>query len=184
MNFTAAAAFLITFAVAFVLAPPLIKRLHALNYGQLAYEDAPKSHQKKSGTPTMGGIAIVISAVVGYFVPHFLRSDAHFSRGGLLVMFAFVGGGAVGLVDDWIKITRKRSLGLNKRAKILGQLGVATAFAVPAFRWAHVRANVGFTRFEFPSVTVPRVVWLLFAIFMVIRWINKLRGSPNIPLVK
>ena len=151
--------------------PALMRWLARRGIGQPIRKDVAQ-HQKKSGTPTMGGIAIVAAAVIGYIVPHFARSDAKFSRGGLLVMFALVGGGAVGLTDDWIKVTRKRSLGLNKRMKMLGQLTVASIFASLAFAWAHVRADIGFTRSDFPGLGVPRIIWLAFAIFVMLGFSN------------
>ena len=151
--------------------PMLIRWLATHGIGQPIRNDISQ-HQKKSGTPTMGGIAIVAAAVIGYVVPHFIRNDAKFSRGGLLVLFALVGGGVVGLIDDWIKVTHKRSLGLNKRMKILGQLAVAMIFASLAFTWAHVRANIGFTRYDLPGIGVPRGVWIAFAIVTMIGFSN------------
>ena len=76
----------------------------------------------------MGGVAIVVAALAGYVVAHF-RGGVTYTRSGLLVMAAIAGAGAVGLVDDWIKVTRERNLGLNKRAKIIGLLLVAIGFA-------------------------------------------------------
>ncbi len=87
----------------------------------------------------MGGVAIVAAALVGYVVAH-LRGGVIFTRSGLLVMAAIGGAGAVGLVDDWIKVTRERNLGLNKRAKILGLLVVAIGFAA-ARRVVHAGAH-------------------------------------------
>ena len=75
----------------------------------------------KAGTPTMGGVAIVVAALVGYVVAH-VRPGLVFTRSGLLVMLAIVGAGVVGLIDDWIKVSSERNLGLNKTAKIVGLL--------------------------------------------------------------
>jgi phospho-N-acetylmuramoyl-pentapeptide-transferase len=115
----------------------------------------------------MGGIAIVIAAVAGYFVAH-LFTDLPFSRRALLVVFAFVGAAAVGLADDWIKITRKRSLGLNKRAKIAGQFLVALVFGTLAIKWAHVSPVLGFTRPQRPGWVLPVVVWVILMMLVVI----------------
>src|SRR5204863_8668154 len=88
----------------------LIGWLRRHNIGQPIREDGPEGHQKKAGTPTMGGVAIVVAAVLGYLVAH-LRSGVIFTYSGLLVMAVIVGAGAVGLMDDWIKVSHERNLG-------------------------------------------------------------------------
>ena len=72
----------------------------------------------KAGTPTMGGVAIVVAAATGWLVSDLF--DGTFTRRGILVIGAMIGAGLVGLLDDWIKVTKERNLGLNKRAKIVG----------------------------------------------------------------
>jgi phospho-N-acetylmuramoyl-pentapeptide-transferase len=162
----------LSFLTALLGMPALIRWLAAHGIGQPIRGDGPQSHQKKKGTPTMGGIAILIGIVVGYVVPHYVTSAVPFSRGGLLALFALVGSGLVGLADDWIKVTRKRSLGLNKRAKILGQFSVALIFTVLAVRWANIKMVIGFTRPSLPGITVPVLVWVLFALFVIIGFSN------------
>ena len=158
----------ISFCVALFGMPVLIRWLVSRGIGQPIRSDGPQAHIKKSGTPTMGGIMIVIAAVAGYIVPHFVTDAVPFSRGGQLVLFAFVGCGLVGLADDWVKITRKRSLGLNKRAKIAGLLSVAVTFSVLAVQYAHVKKVIGFTRFSSPGWKVPVVVWVVFAVLIIV----------------
>ena len=147
--------------------PLLIRWLAANGIGQPIRSDGPQTHLKKTGTPTMGGIAIVLAACAGYVVPHFVTT-LPFSRRGLLVVFAFVGAGIVGLGDDWIKITRKRSLGLNKRAKISGQFLVAGAFAALAISWAKLDPVLGFTRPQRPGWLLPTALWIFVMMFVVI----------------
>ena len=104
----------------------LIDLLTRYQIGQTIREDGPEGHHTKAGTPTMGGVAIVVGAVAGYIVSNFLSGvirdqDAFvYTRSGLFVMLAIIGGGAVGLMDDWIGVVRERNLGLNKRAKLIG----------------------------------------------------------------
>jgi phospho-N-acetylmuramoyl-pentapeptide-transferase len=152
--------------------PVLMRFLAARGIGQPIRKDGPQAHLKKSGTPTMGGIAIIAAIVVGYVVPHWVTDAVPFSKGGLLSLFALVGSGAVGLADDWIKVTRKRSLGLNKRAKITGQCAVAIIFAERAVNWANLKMVVGFTRFSLPGWKLPPVLWVLFAVIIVIGFSN------------
>src|SRR5690349_12881169 len=95
----------------------LIDLLRARKIGQPIHEDVPSGHTTKAGTPTMGGLVIVVGAVIGYFAAH-IREGVIFTRSGLLVMGAIVGAGLVGLFDDWIKVSRERNLGLSKRGKM------------------------------------------------------------------
>ncbi|MDQ2797206.1 MAG: phospho-N-acetylmuramoyl-pentapeptide-transferase [Actinomycetota bacterium] len=104
-------------------------------FGQEIRLDGPKTHLIKRGTPTMGGVAIIGSTVVGYTIAHVIRAirgEGGPQVSGLLALFLMVGLGAVGFLDDLIKIRRQRSLGLRARAKFLGQLIVAVVFAVLA----------------------------------------------------
>ncbi len=151
--------------------PILIRWLASKGIGQPIHKDLHENQQKKKGTPTMGGIAIVVAAVLGYAVPHHV-TGLRYTRGGLLVVFAFVGAAIVGLVDDWIKVTRKRSLGLNKRAKAGGQFLVALLFGWLAVSWAHVPLTIGFTRFSNPGWKIPALVWVLLTLFILIGFSN------------
>ena len=108
----------------------LIHLLVRLQVGQPIREDGPEGHSTKAGTPTMGGLAIVGGAVLGYVVSDISQSRI-ITSSGLVVMFVIIGAGAVGLMDDWIKVVKERNLGLNKRAKILGQLIVAITLRSP-----------------------------------------------------
>jgi phospho-N-acetylmuramoyl-pentapeptide-transferase len=111
--------------------PLLIRFLRRRGYGQLIREDGPQAHMIKRGTPTMGGTAIIGAAVVGYLVAT-LTIGPRYSAGGLLAMATFTGMGLVGFLDDYIKLRRKRNLGLSKTAKFGGQAVVAIVFAVAA----------------------------------------------------
>lgn len=162
----------LSFAAAIFGMPLLMRWLAARGIGQPIRKDGPQAHMKKSGTPTMGGVAIVLAAVGAYFVTHFVNKGVPFSRGGLLVMFAFFGGGVVGFADDWIKVRHMRSLGLNKRAKIAGQLAIAITFALLAAKWANIQPRIGFTRYGSPGWTVPLVLWVAFAVFVVVGFSN------------
>jgi len=113
------------------LTPLFIKLFNKLGWGQFIRDDGPQSHHSKRGTPTMGGIVFIIGAVLGYFVGHIV-ADEPFTLVAFLVMFLMVGLGFVGFVDDFLKTRNQRSLGLGGWAKILGQVIVASIFAVIA----------------------------------------------------
>ena len=98
----------------------------------------------------MGGIAILIAVVAGYCLGH-VGTSAPFTRPALLVLGAVVAAGAVGAADDWIKVSRRRSLGLNKRWKTIGLVAVAVAFCVPIGALGRRRAR----RSRSPATTCP-----------------------------
>ena len=93
--------------------------LHRLKYGQSIREEGPASHQAKSGTPTMGGVMIVlaVTAATLLFAPLTVTT--------LLALFIFLGHFLLGFADDYIKVVKKRNLGLRAYQKLLGQLGIA-----------------------------------------------------------
>jgi len=113
--------------------------------GQEIREDGPPTHMIKRGTPTMGGVAIVGSTVVGYLVAHLVTAWQD-GRGptasGLLLLFLMAGSAWSASSTTFIKLRRQRSLGLRARAKIGGQLLVAVAFGVLALQF---RNDVGLT---------------------------------------
>ncbi len=118
--------------------PLVVVYFRRRGFGQEIRIDGPQSHLVKRGTPTMGGVAIIGSTVVGYAVAHVIiaiRGGGGPDASGMLALFLMVGLGTVGFLDDLIKIRRQRSLGLRARAKFLGQLVVAVAFAIMALRW-------------------------------------------------
>ena len=135
--------------------------------GQPIHEDMPEGHKVKAGKPTMGGIGIVVAAVVGYGVAH-VRSGLVFTRSGLLVLALIVGAGIVGLLDDWIKVKNERNLGLSKRAKSLGLLSVAVLFTVLTVRFTKVHTTLSFTRFDSFAINLHPVGWALWGILLII----------------
>ncbi|HST97551.1 MAG TPA: phospho-N-acetylmuramoyl-pentapeptide-transferase [Geodermatophilus sp.] len=122
-----------------ILATPVAVHLfRRKGFGQEIRDDGPESHLAKKGTPTMGGTVIVGATVGGYLIAHLFLIDQP-GRGvtasGLLVLFLMVGLGTVGFLDDYLKIRFRRSLGLNKTSKLVGQLVIGVAFAVLALNF-------------------------------------------------
>jgi phospho-N-acetylmuramoyl-pentapeptide-transferase len=127
--------------------PVAIRSLRARGIGQIIREDGPHAHFSKHGTPTMGGLVIIGGAVAGYVASH-LRPGTMtpFSASGLLAMGTVLALGLLGLTDDLIKIRRRRSLGLNKTAKIVGQVVIALVFAWFAARYTQADRHISFVR--------------------------------------
>lgn len=108
-------------AAGFVLitGPFFIPELHKLKFGQSIREEGPKSHQKKSGTPTMGGIMIILGITFGTL------AAAPWTPEVLLAVFIMLGHFVLGFLDDYIKVVKKRNLGLKARQKLAGQILIA-----------------------------------------------------------
>ncbi|HEV8297663.1 MAG TPA: phospho-N-acetylmuramoyl-pentapeptide-transferase [Acidimicrobiales bacterium] len=138
--------------------------------GQPIREDGPQGHVTKAGTPTMGGIAIVAGAFAGWVLSD-LRHGV-FTRTGIFVMLAIVGGGAVGLMDDWIKVVRARSLGLNKRTKMIGLLVVAVGFSLLMVFHTKVHTELSFTRSTAASIELGRALWVIWAVLLIAGFSN------------
>ncbi|HVB26930.1 MAG TPA: phospho-N-acetylmuramoyl-pentapeptide-transferase [Mycobacteriales bacterium] len=151
--------------------PFAIRFFRSRGYGQLIRDDGPTSHHTKRGTPTMGGAVIIVTTLVGYAVAHlvFLRGV---TASGMLVLGLMSGLGAVGFLDDFIKIRKQRSLGLSKTAKLLGQLVVAVGFGILAlhFRNGHGltpgSVHVSFTR-DYAAVALGGVGFVIWAYLLV-----------------
>jgi phospho-N-acetylmuramoyl-pentapeptide-transferase len=151
--------------------PLLLRFLVKWRIGQHVREDGPAQHAAKQGTPTMGGIALLGGMFAGYVLGH-LGTKATFTRSGWLVVLAILATGLVGAADDWIKVSRRRSLGLNKRAKASLQLGVAVAFALGAIYWAGINRDFSFTRYDLPHLILPAAVYVLWCVIVIV-------GSSN-----
>jgi len=115
--------------------PVLIKLLAKRGYGQIIRDDGPSSHHTKRGTPTMGGLIIIFAAIAGYLLSHGITQTA-MTASALLVIALVIGLGFVGFVDDWLKVSREKSLGLKGRYKILGQVVIAATFAYFGIQFA------------------------------------------------
>jgi phospho-N-acetylmuramoyl-pentapeptide-transferase len=148
----------------------LIEALTKRKIGQPIREDGPEGHATKSGTPTMGGAAIVAGAVVGYFASDISNSRI-ITRSGLVVMLAIAGSGLVGLLDDWIKVTNARNLGLSARTKFLGLMAVAVLFAVLAVRHTGVSTTLSFTRGGV-FYDLGEIGWCIWAILLILATTN------------
>ena len=155
----------ISLLVSMVATPLLINWLRARGIGQQIREDGPERHLTKAGTPTMGGLALIGAAVVGYVAAHV---GAAFTTRGIVAMLAVCATACVGLADDWIKVNRQRSLGLNKRAKAAGQLVVALAFSITAVTWLKVDTHLSFTRYNSIGIDLGKVGWVIFAVLVIV----------------
>ena len=126
--------------VALMGTPLVIRYFTERGFGQPIRDEGPASHRSKAGTPTMGGTAIVLAAVIAYLVAHV--GSATFSPTGLLVIATFVAMALVGFADDLIKLRMRRNLGLNKTTKFLGQATIAVLVATHGPAYAGLPRNI------------------------------------------
>lgn len=121
-------ALVLSFIIAVIFIPILIPALQKLKFGQFIRGEGPESHLKKAGTPTMGGIGILLALVLGSFITAFITAQVTSEL--LLVLFVTVANGFVGFLDDMIKIKKQRNLGLTSKQKLIGQLLIAVLFYI------------------------------------------------------
>lgn len=179
-------AILVSLGVAMVLSlfgtPLLIKWLTKRQYGQFIRQDGPTTHQTKRGTPTMGGLVIISSTVVAYVIANIVAGRMP-GVSGILLLFLMVGMGLIGFLDDFIKISKTRSLGLSPIGKIIGQGFVGITFAVLALRFQDEQyrtpasMRISFTRdtelsLAYFGVGVGLVLFILWANFLITAWSN------------
>lgn len=170
----------IALAVSILLTPVLIKAFSRQGFGQEIRVEGPQSHQAKRGTPTMGGVAILAGLWAGYWGSHLigLAYDAEGpSASGLLVLGLTTALGGVGFLDDFIKIRKQRNLGLNKTAKLVGQLIVAVVFGILALQFRNsdglspASTDLSYVR-DIATVSMGSIVFILFVYLLVSAWSN------------
>ncbi|MEP7177887.1 MAG: phospho-N-acetylmuramoyl-pentapeptide-transferase [Pseudonocardiales bacterium] len=154
--------------------PLVVAYFRRAGFGQEIRVDGPKTHLVKRGTPTMGGVAIVGSTVLGYAVAHLsiaINGGGGPNASGLLLLL-MIGLGAVGFLDDFIKIRKQRNLGLRARAKFGGQLIVGVAFGLLALQFRNsLGLTPGSTHLSFvrdiPEVGIGSVGFVILAYVIV-----------------
>jgi phospho-N-acetylmuramoyl-pentapeptide-transferase len=158
-----------------LMTPLVVVYFRRRGFGQEIRSDGPQTHLVKRGTPTMGGVAIIGSTVVGYVLAHVIiaiRGGGGPNASGLLALFLMVGLGFVGFIDDLIKIRRQRSLGLRARAKFGGQLIVGVAFAMMALQWHNkfgltpASTHLSFVR-DIKTITLGSVGFVILAYLII-----------------
>ena len=173
LTFRTVFASLTALLIGLLIGPYVIERLREFQIGQYIREEGPQSHQKKSGTPTMGGVLICISILI----PTLLWSDLS-NPFVWLVVLATVIFGAIGFADDYIKVVHRRNQGLTARAKLLlqalGGTAIAVALVIMETHGSYsTRLVVPFAKRFRPDLVlgalthVPHLYWLSFLPFVV-----------------
>lgn len=165
----------VAFAVTAAVGPAFINRLHKLKYGQEIRDEGPKWHEKKSGTPTMGGIMFIcgiavavavnvtVTAVMGNLSPTVMKC---------VILFAVsLGFGAIGFVDDYIKVAKKRNLGLTAIQKFALQLAFAAVYVVIMYAMGLLKTTIIIPFVKY-AVDIPIWLYIPFVMFVVVGTVN------------
>lgn len=180
----------IALIVSILFTPYLIRVFSRHGFGQEIREEGPAGHKSKRGTPTMGGVAIIFAMWVGYLVAHLFNAMSEPkgekpTASGLLVMFLTTGLGLVGFLDDFIKIRKQRNLGLNKTAKMVGQLVVAVVFGTLAMNFADeyeftpASVNMSFVR-DLTIISFGTIGFVVFCYIAVSGWSNAVNFTDGL----
>lgn len=161
----------ISLAVSLVGTRILIGWMQRHGIGQPIRAEGPKQHLAKAGTPTMGGIGIVVAATCGYVVAH-VRPGLVFTRSGMFVMFLVIASGTVGFVDDWIKAANERNLGLSKSAKFGGLFLAAIGFTLLTLNLSAPHLELSFTRWNSINWTMSPWLWVIWALLLILGTTN------------
>ena len=180
----------IALVVSILFTPYLIRFFSRQGFGQEIREEGPQGHQSKRGTPTMGGVAIMVAMWAGYLVAHLInamssdKSEAP-TASGLLVLLLATGLGTVGFFDDFIKIRKQRNLGLNKTGKMVGMLLVAVVFAVLALQFTDehnlspASVHLSFVR-DIAIISFGTIGFVVFCYIAVAAWSNAVNFTDGL----
>ncbi|CEG26729.1 phospho-N-acetylmuramoyl-pentapeptide-transferase [Bacillus sp. B-jedd] len=158
---------LMGFLITVLLSPVFIPFLRRLKFGQSIREEGPKSHQKKSGTPTMGGLMILLSIIITTLV--MVGKYAEPTSKTYMLIIVTAGFGLLGFLDDFIKVAMKRNLGLTSKQKLLGQIIISVIFYL-IYRSNEMPSELGipFTDYKIHLGWV----YLIFVIFWLVGFSN------------
>src|SRR5437870_6842507 len=166
LTFRAAGAVVTALLLAFLAGPAIIRRLRERNVGQVIRAEGPASHHGKRGTPTMGGLIIILATVVPTLL--WARLD---SRYVVVAVVAMLWAGAIGFLDDYLKIVRGKSQGLVARWKLAGQISFGVALGVTLLVWPLAPdlppTSTQLPVFKYILLALPPALYLLFVTVVV-----------------
>ncbi len=167
--------FTVALAVTLAMGPVFIPWLRHLKFGQEIREEGPKWHRKKSGTPTMGGVMFILGVAAAIIITAvFFAAKGNFGKTyakGILIFVIALGFGAIGFVDDYIKVVKKRNLGLTAPQKFIMQVALSAIYVVFLYAMGDMNTSI---RIPFTSRIWTMPVWLYipFVMFVVVGVVN------------
>lgn len=181
-------AILVGLVVSILFTPRLITIFSRQGIGQEIREDGPASHEAKRGTPTMGGMAIIVAIWVGYaaaIAVQMMSGGGGPTASGWLLLYLTTGLGLVGFLDDFIKVRLHRNLGLNKRWKFIGQTFIAVSFAIACLFFPNRHGQTpgsaffSYTR-DLPWLPLTAVGFVIVAILLIAAWSNAVNFTDGL----
>jgi len=173
---------LISFAVTVVLALIIIPILRRLKVGQIEREDGPQSHLKKQGTPTMGGIIMIVAITVVTLLAYFYytrQGDTEMAKNILPILCLTVGFGLIGFIDDFKKLVLKNTKGLKPSLKMLGLLFISVAYVIYLLKGINLGTET-YIPFVKEFITIPVWAYIPFAILVILGTTNAVNLTDGI----
>lgn len=172
---------LLAFGASVILSLIIVPILRKLKVGQIEREEGPKSHLKKQGTPTMGGIImiIVIIALGGFLYYDFSKDQIEVAKTLLPLLGVAVGFGFIGFIDDFKKLILKNTKGLSPKAKMLGLLIVAVAYTLVLVYVFDIGTDI-YIPFVKESITLPIWLYIPFAVLVMLAATNAINLTDGI----
>jgi phospho-N-acetylmuramoyl-pentapeptide-transferase len=167
LTFRSAYAAVTALLIAFLFGPRIIESLRRLKFGQSVRTDGPKTHLAKSGTPTMGGILIILAVIVGVLLWADLSNSYVW-----IALLSLLGFAAIGFVDDWLKIKKRNSDGIPAWVKFSAQVLVASAAAFALYSQRGPQTTLLYVPFIKAPVIDLGAAWLPIAVIYVVYWSN------------
>jgi phospho-N-acetylmuramoyl-pentapeptide-transferase len=176
MNYELVIPVLIAFLISVVLSPIIIPFLQKLKFGQYIRTEGPASHQKKAGTPTMGGIIILIGIVITSLL--YIKDYPKM----IPILFSTVGFGLIGFLDDYIKVVMKRNLGLKAWQKMVGQILVTAVFGYYVVNMTDIGREIliPFTNGQYVDVGILYLPLLFVAMLGTVNGVNFTDGLDGL----
>ena len=168
-----------SFLLTAILGKLIIPILKKLKVGQSEREDGPRSHLKKQGTPTMGGIMMIITILVFTAIVYLFHRDIAFMKPILMISIASLGFGIVGFVDDFKKVVLHNTEGLNPKLKMLGLLVVSTIYTIVLMRYTTVGTELILPFTDF-TVSLPNWLFIPFTIIVMLSATNAVNLTDGI----
>ena len=172
---------LLSFAISVILSLIIVPILRNLKVGQIERKEGPQSHLKKQGTPTMGGIIIILTIIaLGAFMYLDYKKDQASTAMALLPLISVaVGFGFIGFIDDFKKLVLKNTKGLSPKAKMIGLLIVAVAYTIVLIKLFDIGTDI-YIPFIKEYITLPIWVYIPFAVFVMLATTNAINLTDGI----
>lgn len=172
---------LLSFIVSVILSLIIVPILKRLKVGQIERTEGPQSHLKKQGTPTMGGIImiLVIISLGAFMYLDYVKDQAEIAKAILPLIGVAVGFGIIGFIDDFKKLVLKNTKGLSPKAKMLGLLIVAVAYSIVLTKVFNIGTDI-YIPFIKQSIVLPIWIYIPFAVFVMLATTNAINLSDGV----